>query len=171
MGDRQRLADSLSNLAMVALDQDQLDEAAALFADSIVLDREFDHQWGIAHNLSGQAVLALARGAPDQAAALLAEAVEVIRPLGDRILQVIALERLAATAAVRNEHARAARLWGAATAQREASGEPLTPADAAMLDPYLRPSRAALGSEGFAAAAKEGAALDLSSALAEALSG
>ena len=170
MGDRQRLADSLSNLAMVALDQDQLDEAAALFADSLVLDRESDNQWGIAHNLSGQAVLALARGVPDQAAALLAEAVEVIRPLGDRILQVIALERLAATAAARNEHARAARLWGAATAQREVSGEPLTPADASMLDPYLRPSRAALGSERFAAAAKEGAALDLSTALAEALS-
>jgi predicted ATPase/DNA-binding SARP family transcriptional activator len=170
LGDRRRLADSLSNLAMVSLDQDRLEEAAALFADSLAVDREFDNQWGIAHNLSGQAMLALARGATDEAEALLAEAVGVIRPLGDRLLQVIALERLAATAAARDEHARAARLWGAATTHRDVSGEPLTPADAAMLDRYLRPSREALGPERFAAAAKDGAALDLTAALAEALS-
>lgn len=167
MGDRHRLSDSLCNLAMVAIDQEQLDEASALFAESIALDREFDNQWGIAHNLSGQAVLALARDAPTEAAALLAQAVETIRPLGDRILQVIALERLAATAAALGEHAMAARLWGAATAQRAVSGEPLTPADAAMLARYLDDARAALGADRFADAAKVGAGLELEAALIE----
>jgi predicted ATPase/DNA-binding SARP family transcriptional activator len=169
LDDRHRLADSLSNLAIVALDQKRLAEAATLFTESIALDRAFDNQWGVAHNLTGQAGLALAHGAPDAAAALLAEAVQTLRPLGDRLMLVGALEWLAATAAARNDHTRAARLWGAATAQRDAAGEPRTPADAAALNQYLHASRAALGPHGFAAAATGGAALDLDAALADAL--
>jgi hypothetical protein len=79
------------------------------------------------------------------------------------------LEGLAATAAVREDHAFAARLWGAATAQRDATGEPRTAADAATLDRYVDASRSALGPERFAAAATGGAAFDLDVALAEAL--
>jgi hypothetical protein len=168
LDDRHRLADSLSNLAIVALDQERLDEAA-LFAESIALDRAFDNHWGVAHNLGGQAALALARGAPDTAAALVAEAVEMTRPLGDRLMLVAALEGLAATAPAQNDHAGAARLWGAATAQREAADGPRTPADAVALDRYLDASRASLGPERFAAAITAGAALDLETALAEAL--
>jgi predicted ATPase/DNA-binding SARP family transcriptional activator len=169
LGDRHRLADSLSNLAFVAIDQGQLDEAEALFAESITLDRAFDNQWGVAQNLSGQASLALARGAPDESAALLTQAVEALRSLGDRPSLVVALEGLAATAAVREDHAFAARLWGAATAQRDAAGEPRTAADAATLDRYVDASRSALGPERFAAAATDGAGLDLDAALTEAL--
>ena len=171
LDDRHRLADSLSNLAVVATDQEQLDKAAALFAESIALDHAFDNHWGAAQNLSGQAALALARGAPDEAATLLAEAVQALRPLGDRLSLVTALERLAATAALRNHHALSARLWGAATAQRDAAGEPRTAADSAAIDRHLDASRAALGPERFAAAATGGAALDLEAALAEALEG
>jgi predicted ATPase/DNA-binding SARP family transcriptional activator len=169
LDDRHRLADSLSNLAFVALDQEQLDEAAALFAESIALDRDFDNHWGVAQNLSGQAALALARRAPDEAATLLAEAVGMLRPLGDRLSLVTALEQLAATAAVRNDHAFAARLWGAATAQRDAAGEPQTLADAMAIDRHLATSRAALGPDRFAEAASGGAALEFDAALAEAL--
>ena len=153
----------------MAIDREQFDEAAALFGESIALDRAFDNQWGVAQNLSGQALLSLARGAPDEAAALLAESVQALRPLGDRLSLVRALELLGATAAVRSDHAFAARLWGAATAQRDAAGEPRTIADAAVIDRHLDVSRAALGPERFAAAATAGAALDLEAALAEAL--
>ncbi len=169
LDDRHRLADSLSNLAFVALDEERIDEAAALFGESIALDRAFDNQWGIAHNLSGQALLALARGAPDTAAALLAEAVEALRALGDRLSLVSALERLAATAAARSDHVLAARLWGAATAQRDAAGEPRPVAEAAAIDRYLDASRAALGTDRFTAAEAAGAALDLEAALSEAI--
>jgi tetratricopeptide (TPR) repeat protein len=169
LGDRHRLADSLSNLAFVAIDEEQFDEAAALFRESITLDRGHDNQWGVAQNLTGQAVLALARGEPDEAFSLLAQAVEALRPLGDRLSVVMALEWLAATASHRKDHALAARLWGAATAQRDAAGEPHTPAEAAAIDPYVDASRAALGHERFAAAARAGAALDLEAALSEAL--
>jgi tetratricopeptide (TPR) repeat protein len=169
LGDGQRLADSISNLAFVAIDQGRLEEAAALFAESIALDRRFDNHWGIAQNLSGQAALALARGAPDEAAALLTEAVQALRALGDRPSLITALERLAATAAMRGDHAVAARLWGAATAQREAAGEPRSASEAAAVDRHLDASRAALGPDGFAAAAASGAGLDLEAALAEAL--
>jgi predicted ATPase/DNA-binding SARP family transcriptional activator len=169
LGDRHRLADSLSNLALVAVDEDRLDEAATLFAESIALDREFDNHWGVAQNLSAQATLALARGAPDEAAALLADAVQALRRLGDRLSLVTALERLAATAAARNDHALAARWWGAATALRDAAGEPRTAAEAAAIDRHLDMSRAALGPERFAEAVAGGAELELDPALAEAL--
>jgi tetratricopeptide (TPR) repeat protein len=169
LGDRQRLSDSLSNLAFVAIDQGRLDDAAALFAESTALDRAFDNRWGVAQNLSGQALLALARDAPGEATALLAEAVATLRRLGDRLSLVAALDRLAATAAVRGDHALAARLWGAASAQRDAAGEPRTVADAAALDRYVDAARTALGAERFAAEAVDGAGLTLEAALDEAL--
>jgi hypothetical protein len=87
-------------------------------------------------------MLALARGAPEAAAELLAEAVVALRQLGDRLSLVIALERLAATGAVRDDHAVAARLWGAAAAQRDAAGESLTVAETAAIDRHLDGSRA-----------------------------
>lgn len=169
LDDRHRLADSLSNLAFVAIDAGQLDEAAALFGESMALDRVFDNQWGVAQNLCGQALLALARGAPDDAAALLAEAVRALRALGDRLSVVRALELLAATAALRNDHALAARLWGAATAQRDAAGEPRTAGETASVERHLNASRDALGPDEFAATETAGAALDLETALADAL--
>jgi hypothetical protein len=140
-----------------------------MFGESIALDRAFDNQWGVAQNLSGQGALALARGAADEAVALLGEAVGVLRRLGDRLSLVTALDRLAAAAAVRDDHTLAARLWGAATAQRDATGEPRTPAEAAAIDRHLDVARAALGPERFAAAAAGGAGLELDAALVEAL--
>jgi predicted ATPase/DNA-binding SARP family transcriptional activator len=169
VGDRQRLADSLSNLAVVAIDQGRLGDAEALFAESIGLDRAFGNHWGVAQNLIEQSALALARDAPDDASAMLADAVRMLRELGDRVSLVIALERLAATAAVREDHTRAARLWGAATAQRDAAGEPRSAGDAAALARFLDASRAALGRARFAAASSEGAALDFDAALADGL--
>jgi hypothetical protein len=70
---------------------------------------------------------------------------------------------------MRGDHAVAARLWGAATAQREAAGLPRTCTEAAAVDRHLETSRTALGPEGFAAAAAGGAGLELEAALAEAL--
>jgi hypothetical protein len=70
---------------------------------------------------------------------------------------------------VRGDHPAAARLWGAATAQRDAGGEPRTAAEAAALDRHLDAARAARGAERFAEAARGGAELDLEAALAEAL--
>jgi tetratricopeptide (TPR) repeat protein len=171
LDDRHRLADSLTNLAVVATDQGRLDEAEALFAESIALDRAFDNHWGVAQNLTERAGLALARGRPDDALGMVAEAVGTLRALGDRLALVIALERLAATAALRGDHPLAARLWGSATAQRDSAGEPRSAGEAAAIDRYLDASRAALGDEGFAAAAAEGAALDLDAALDAALGG
>lgn len=169
LDDRHRLADALSNLGVVAVDEGRLDEAEPLFEEAMALDREFDNEWGMAQNLSGRAALALARGNADDAAALLAEAVALLRRLDDRPSLVRVLEQLAATAAVRGDDPLAARLWGAATAQREDLGQPCTPAEAAAIDRHLDGSRSALGAERFAAAAEEGAALDLEAALEDAL--
>ncbi|MBS1879948.1 MAG: tetratricopeptide repeat protein [Actinobacteria bacterium] len=171
LDDRQRLADPLSNLGVVAVDQGELEEAAALFEESAALDRAFDNQWGLAQTFNGQAALALARGEAEAATALLAEAVEVQRRLDDRPSLMRSLEQLAATAAVRGDDALAARLWGAATAQREQAGEPRSEAEAAAIDRHLDASRSALGEDRFATAAGAGGALELGAALEQALAG
>ena len=146
LDDRHRLADALSNLAFVAIDQDRLDEAAALFGESIALDRAFDNQWGVAQNLSGQATArarprrarrggrTARRGGPGAAPARRSAVAGQPRSSGWPPPRRCA-----------NDHAFAARLWGAATAQRDAAGEPRTVAEAAAIDRHLDASRAALG--------------------------
>jgi hypothetical protein len=64
---------------------------------------------------------------------------------------------------------RAARLFGAAEALREAIGTPLPPADRAEHDRSVAAVRTALGEEAFAAAWAEGRALTLEHAVAFAL--
>lgn len=169
LDDLRRLADGLSNLGVVAVDEGRLEEAAALFEESIALDRRFDNRWGMAQTLCGQAALALARGRADESAALLSEAVEVMGRLDDRPSLIRTLDPLAATASVRGDHLLAARLWGAATTHREEIGEPRTVGEAAAVDRHLDVSRAALGSEGFSRAAATGSVLELETVLAEAL--
>jgi predicted ATPase/DNA-binding SARP family transcriptional activator len=169
LDDRHRLADALSNLGVVAVDEGRLEDAEGLLEEAMSLDRAFDNEWGLAQTLCGRAALALARATADEAGALLAEAAETLRRLEDRPSQVRVLEQLAATAAVRGDHLLAARLWGAAAAQRDEAGQPRTPAEAAAIDRHLDSSRTALGPKRFAAAASEGGTLELETALEEAL--
>jgi hypothetical protein len=84
-------------------------------------------------------------------------------------LQRATLDQPAAAASVRGDDLLAARVWGAATAHREAVGEPRSLGEAAAIDPYLNRSRAALGGKSFHRAATAGAALELETALADAL--
>ncbi len=66
--------------------------------------------------------------------------------------------------------ARALRLFGAASALREAAGIPqIQPTVVARFDRYLGPARAALGAAVATAAEAQGRDLDLDQALAEAL--
>ncbi len=80
------------------------------------------------------------------------------------------LEGLAMAAAGQGEWVRALRLFGAASALREAAGMPqVQPAVVARFDRYLGPARAALGTAAARAAERQGRAMDLNQALEEAL--
>jgi DNA-binding NarL/FixJ family response regulator len=54
---------------------------------------------------------------------------------------------------------RAARLWGAAEAMREALGVPLQPEDRELLDPYLATARSSLGEVAWQTTLAEGRAM------------
>jgi hypothetical protein len=76
------------------------------------------------------------------------------------------LEGFAHVAGAEGDAERAARLFGAAEALREALGAPLPPVERAHYDRSVAATRAALGEEAFAAAWAEGRALSLEQAIA-----
>jgi DNA-binding CsgD family transcriptional regulator len=80
-----------------------------------------------------------------------------------------AIAGMAGIAAEGGEHARAARLFGAAEANREARGIGLGPAARATYAARAAPARAALGEAAFAAQWAAGRALTLAEAVAEAM--
>jgi hypothetical protein len=76
---------------------------------------------------------------------------------------------MAAVAAERGEPERAARLFGAAEAQRETLGSARPPADQPGYDAGVASARGMLDAEAFAAAWAEGSALTLEQAIDAAL--
>ncbi len=80
-----------------------------------------------------------------------------------------ALEVLATVAAGRGDHARAARLYGAAEALREAVGSSILPYDAGERERGLAAARGALDERGFAAAWAEGRGMTPGQMIAEAV--
>jgi hypothetical protein len=90
-----------------------------------LLARDTDRQ----RRMSGVAITALRRGEHAGAAALIAEGLRLFQAAGDRRGAADCLDLLAEVAGARQDHARVARLGGAAAAAREVLG---APAPAAM---------------------------------------
>lgn len=94
-----------------------------------------------------------------------------MRALGDALGMVEALERIALLAGALGCSRRAAQLWAATGAMREAIGMPLAPHDQAEHEQAMAVLRAALGQATFAAAWAAGEVLSQEEAIAQALEG
>jgi non-specific serine/threonine protein kinase len=92
------------------------------------------------------------------------------RDLGDKQGLAEGLEGMAYAAAGQGQAARAARLFGAVEALREALGAPIFPCDRADHERHAAMARRALGEGAFDAARAAGRALPLDDAVAYALS-
>jgi non-specific serine/threonine protein kinase len=138
------------------------EEAAATF-------HRLGDQWQLCMVLASIGILTREAGDLPRARAAFAESLGLARQLGYRWFAGLGLVGLAAVAAAGGEGERAARLLGAATALREAAGEPLRRSDQAWHDRAVATTRAALEDDGFAAAWASGAALPPDAAIAEAL--
>jgi hypothetical protein len=115
-------------------------------------------------------VLAYRQGDYAAARSLHEEGLAIFRELGDKGGIAQSLESLAGLAAVWGRGLeRAARLWGAAAALREAIGAPLPPSEREKYEREVGAARAALGEEAFASAWAEGEAMTLEQAIAYAL--
>ena len=98
------------------------------------------------------------------------EGLELTQRLGPGLPQVRCLAGLAGVASLEGDWSRAARLFGAASAQAEAASTLLGPADRSLLDSRVAAVRNALGNAAFHAHWNAGRALPAALAIAEALS-
>ena len=146
-GDRRRIANALSNLGEAARYQGSLARAAALHAQSLAMRRELGDKGGIAISLYNLGLVACDQGDTDHATSYYTESLTLFQTVGDKVGMAWALEGLAGVASARDHCCRAARLFGAAAALRDAVGAPLPPAAHRDYDRTLATLRTALITE------------------------
>ena len=159
---------ALCFLGALAYAQDALPLATSRFEAALLEQRAIDDRWGMGVSLVRLGYAARDRGDDARAMALFAEGLALFTELGDRRIIALALDGVAGLAVAWGQPERAARLFGAAAALREASGLPVEPAFRAAHERDVAAARAALGEDAFAAGWATGAALPLPAAVAEA---
>jgi non-specific serine/threonine protein kinase len=114
--------------------------------------------------------VALLRGDLERAEVLHKESLALSGEMGGSLGTFVFLEGLACDAGANGEEERAARLFGAAEALREAMGLPLEPALRALEEPYLVEARSQLNEGAWTEAWEEGRAMSMETAIEHALS-
>jgi tetratricopeptide (TPR) repeat protein len=144
------------------------ERAVALLEGTIALARWSQYKPDLARSLIALGRAMRVRGDASQSVALLKEGLRLFWEFGHKLGTATALEGLAELAAAENAE-RAARLFGAADAIREAIGAPLPPVDRRAHEHDLVAVRAHLAEEAFAQAWAEGQAMSLEQAASYAL--
>jgi predicted ATPase/DNA-binding CsgD family transcriptional regulator len=168
-GDVYSAASALFALGLLAWHRGDDARARALYEESVGLLRGIGSAFGLPFPLHNLGVLAWRRGEYVAALALEREALALRRDAGNKRGIALSLEGLAWLATSRRRPERAARLFGAAEALREAMGARLPPFRQDDHDRSLAAARAQLGAPAFAAAWAAGGELPLEAAIAEAL--
>jgi predicted ATPase/class 3 adenylate cyclase len=168
-GHKLGIAWSLTILGNVARNEGDAGAARALFEESLAIFREVWDKQGIAKSLCGLGIVVRDQGDLGAARVLIEESLVIFRELGDKEGIAYNLEGLAAVAVAQAQSERAACLFGAAEALREAMGAPLPPAHRAAHDRSVAAVRAALREEAFTAAWAAGRAMPLAQAIEYAL--
>jgi predicted ATPase/DNA-binding SARP family transcriptional activator len=170
VADQEGIAWSLLNLAASALQRGDLAEVVTLSEDAAALSLEVGYKEGVAWSLNLRGLVAQEEGDAAGAAQYLTESLDGHVELGDRWRSAGVLEALATLAAQQGDHLRAARLFGAGDALRDAIGAPVPGCDRAARDRALTATRAATDAAAFASAWSDGRAMSLKQAVAEARS-
>jgi len=155
-GDGDLQAATAFNLGDISMLEGDFGRAKGIFTEALASARKTGGRQAAAVSAANLGLIALFEGDHDRATAFLHDGLALSQDLGHRLEVVNCLEPLAALAGARGEPARAARLWGAAEALREAIGSPISPADLGLLEPYLTEARARLGEAGWRSALAEG---------------
>ncbi len=170
-GDKRWIGHSLSDLGMVVHDQGEVATALLLFEESLALYRELGNAYFIAYSLEHLAIVTHDQGDLASARTHLEECLTIRWELGDRRETVSTLYEWAILLASEGLPERAAHLWGAAEALREALDFPLYPNDLDRRDRAVVAAREQLGEAAFTAAWKEGGQFTLDEAVSYALNG
>jgi non-specific serine/threonine protein kinase len=156
-------------LGVVYYEQNDIRQATTLFLDALEHFRTFDQPWLMGYALASLGKIARAEGDLARAAALYTESLTLRwERVGDKVGIAGSLRGLASIASLSGVYDRAARLYGAAEAVREAIAAP-APRHHSLSEQAMANARSALGEAAFMAAWNRGRALSLTDAVAEAL--
>lgn len=169
-GDRQRLAVGLHNAALVALDGGDPDTAVTLLERAYATARELGDRTGMAYTRADRIRAEVERGDLAAAADAMAESLPRAVHLGSRVIIPLALEGAGSLAAALGQDELAARLWGAADAERASSGFANMPADRLLLEQHQAAPRSRLGEPAWREALNTGSHVALADAVEAALS-
>jgi len=176
MGYRVGVAIALNLLGDVALHQGDYPQAKVLIEKGLKLREEMGNKSGIAWSLQNLGHLAQRQGDSLQAAALFEESLKLFAELGNKMGIAECLEGLASVAAGEGQAAdkghraeRAAQLFGAAEALREAASTPLPPYRRAEVDRDLTAAKAQIDEEAFGRAWAAGRSMTMERAVGYAL--
>ena len=161
LADTAGIATSLFNLGETAVHLGNYDAALGLLSESLALFRRLGASHRIAQTLHSLGSVALRREEFEAARSQFASARELFKAAGDGWGQALCVEGLAQVAERQGDHLRAARLFGAADAWRDANGSPIPPNDRAEYDRALAAVRSHLDHTAFTIAWAEGRALGL----------
>jgi non-specific serine/threonine protein kinase len=143
--------------------------AATSWEKSLRLTQELGEHYLMAWSLGGLADLARLRADYMHATGMFKEALSHYQSSGDKIGPPFSLEALGLIAVALGDAKRAARLWGAASAWREAINEPLSLIYQKDYAAYMTQAHTQLGEEVYASAWSEGHAMSPEQAIALAL--
>jgi tetratricopeptide (TPR) repeat protein len=171
LGDNWSVAQLLNNLGLNSLYQADYTSAKAFFVENLTLSRKLGDSKHIGYSLANLGLVALSQGDYDQAVARYTDSLALVRELGDNRIIAECLEGVAGVAAARQELERAARLWGAAEALREAISTPLSPAEQRRYEQMVGAARTQTDEASWAAMWAAGREMTLEKALAEVMGG
>jgi predicted ATPase/DNA-binding NarL/FixJ family response regulator len=169
-GDAGSGAHAVMSLGIVAGLRGDYAQAEALFEEAVALHRIAGSKPALVYSLINLASAAERQGDAERAIEMVKESLSLAHELGNSEGIAFGLEAIASLAATLGRPDVAARLVAGADALREAIGAPLSPVLAADHDErLLRPLRATLGEQRYAAAQLAGRSLPVDALLAEAL--
>ena len=159
MGGGVRLASALTSLGHVESVAGNVGRATEVQQEELALDTAQGDMLGVAIDQQALAVTSLRAGRAREADHLLSATIDYVVSSGDTEFLANTLELSAAVAAHLQAGLRAARLAGAAEGVRQRMGMPIPARDAAMLERFLAPARAAIARDMWDAEVTAGRAL------------
>ena len=160
----------LSSLGYSVLFEGDYERGAALCEEAAALLRERGYIGGLEGILGNLGWARLLQSDNERARISYRESLTLCKELGNKLDASEGLEGLACVSAAEGATERAARLFGAGEALREAVGFAQLPAEAALREPYLATVRSQLDEASWRAAWAEGRAMSMEQAIEYALS-